>query len=179
MSYASVAATGPKQTAEEARAPPPPQLEQHESEASSLIDVDSPHVSSVHSEFESQEVKTSTQAERLEHEAEDAARDFEDKAKSAAASAKEKASAKGKKAKDKARETGKEMKENSDNPVVIGNAVVIAVGAAALGFGAYQKHAKGELTWKVVGLWGGVVAGLAVGDYYLSQWLFKNKYPPK
>ncbi len=150
------------------RAPPPPQLEQHESEAS-LINVDSPHVSSVPSDFDSQSAKTSTQAERLEHEAEDTARDFERRTKSAASDAKKKAGVEGKKAKEKAREAGKELKENKDNPVVVGNAVVIAVGAAALGFGAYQKHAKGELTWKVVGLWSGVVAGMAVGDYYLSQ----------
>jgi hypothetical protein len=151
------------------RAPAPPQLEQHSSEASSLIDVDSPHVSSVPSDYDSQSVKTSTQAERLEHDAEDAVRDFESRAKSTASDAKKKAGIEGKKAKDKAREAGREMKENKDNPVVIGNAVVIAVGAAALGFGAYQKHAKGELTWKVVGLWSGVIGALAVGDYYVSQ----------
>jgi len=179
MSYAQAAASGPTQSPEESRAPQPPQLEQHSSEASSLIDVDSPHVSSVPSDYDSQSVKTDTQAERLEHEAEDKTRDYESRAKSAASDAKKKATTDAKKAKEKAREAGEELKENKDNPVVVGNAVVIAAGAAALGFGAYQKHAKGELTWKVVGLWTGIVGGLAVGDYYLSQWLFKNKYPKK
>ena len=48
------------------RAPAPPQLENTESSTSSLIDVDSPHVSSVPSDYQSQSVKTSTQAERME-----------------------------------------------------------------------------------------------------------------
>jgi len=124
-------------------------------------------------------VKTDTQAERLEHEAEDQARETEGRARAAASEGKKKASADAKKAKEKVKGAGREYKENSDNPVVIGNTVLVAVGAAALGFGAYQKHVKGELTWKVVGIWAGVVGGLAVADYHLSQWLFKNKYPPK
>merc|ERR1712000_455716 len=74
MSYADIAAKGPKQSPEEARAHPVPALEPSESESASLIDVDSPHVSSVKSDFQEQEVKTETQAERLEREAEDKAR---------------------------------------------------------------------------------------------------------
>jgi len=50
---------------------------------------------------------------------------------------------------------------------------------AGLGFGAYRKYAAGELTWKVVAAWTGVVGLFAAGDYYLSSYLFKNKYPPK
>lgn len=49
------------------------------------------------------------------------------------------------------------------------NAVVIAAAAVGLGVGAYQKHAKGELSWGVVGAWAGVVGLFAAGDYYLSQ----------
>lgn len=48
-----------------------------------------------------------------------------------------------------------------------------------MGFGAYRKYAAGELTWKVVAAWTGVVGLFAAGDYYLSSYLFKNKYPPK
>ncbi|KAK5005129.1 hypothetical protein LTR28_008089 [Elasticomyces elasticus] len=70
------------------------------------------------------------------------------------------------------------MKENSDNPVVIGNAVAMAAFAGVLGVGAYRKYTAGELTWKVAGLWAGVVGLFAVGAYYVSQYLFK-KYPPK
>lgn len=41
--------------------------------------------------------------------------------------------------------------------------------SAGLGFGAYRKYAAGELTWKVVGAWAGVVGLFAAGDFYLSQ----------
>ena len=57
------------------RAPPVPHLEPDESQASSLIDVDSPHVVSVKSDFEEQAIKTETQAERIEREQEAKARE--------------------------------------------------------------------------------------------------------
>ena len=34
--------------------------------------------------------------------------------------------------------------------------------------GAYQKHAVGQLTWKLVGMWAGAIGLFAAGDYYLS-----------
>jgi hypothetical protein len=121
-------------------------------------------VQTVPSDFESQPVQTETQAKRLDQEAEQ----IEAKIRSA----KDVAAKKSKKGKSR-------VQENSDNPVVIGNAIAVAALSTGLGFGAYQKYAKGELTWKVAGAWAGVVGVLAVGDYYLSSYLFKNKYPAK
>ncbi|KAA6406962.1 MAG: rho-type gtpase-activating 2 [Lasallia pustulata] len=210
------------------RAPPPPQLVQHEFETSSLVDVDSPHVSSVPSDFESQPTKTSTQEERQSHERSDAEREraersaaeaaeaakqkaqeakktaqkkaeqakdkthqaaetTKEKAQHAAEATKEKAQhaagvAKEKgidakeraqelsaEARDRAQRAGHDLNENRDNPVVVGNAVVIAAAGAALGFGAYRKYAAGELTWKVVGMWVGAVGVFSVADYWFSQ----------
>lgn len=51
----------------------------------------------------------------------------------------------------------------------IGNAIAVVGLSAGLGFGAYRKYAAGELTWKVVGAWAGVVGLFAAGDFYLSQ----------
>lgn len=85
-----------------------------------------------------------------------------EKAKSAAAK-------KSGQAKDKAVGAKDDLSSNRDNPVVVVNAVVIAVAAVGLGVGAYQKHAKGDLSWGVVGAWAGVVGLFAAGDYYLSQ----------
>ena len=84
---------------------------------------------------------------------------------------KDQAAAKKESAKDKAR-------KNADNPVVLGNAVGVAVLAGVLGIGAYRKYARGELTGKVVAAWLGVVGLFGVGDYYVSQYFFK-RYPPK
>lgn len=105
------------------------------------------------SDYESQSVKTDTQAdrERLEDEARERADNLAKEAKAK---------------KDKAAE---KAKANSDNPVVLGNTVAIAALGGLLGFGAYRKYAAGELTWKVAGAWAGVVGLFAVGDFYFSK----------
>ncbi|KAH0535925.1 hypothetical protein FGG08_007168 [Glutinoglossum americanum] len=154
MSYAAAAASGPAQSAEEV-------VQSTDTSTESLVDVDSIHVSTVPSDFESQEIKTDTQATRLQHEAEDRDRIQELEAKKRGI--KDKMQAKAAKAEKKA-------KANSGNPVMLGNAIAVAGLSAALGFGAYRKYAAGELTWKVVGIWGGVVGLFATGDYYLSQY---------
>jgi hypothetical protein len=125
---------------------------------SSLIDVDTDSVHTVPSDFSSQPIQTETQFERIEHEAEAA----EAKASAAASKA-------AKDAKAKANKAAGRFEANSDNPVFIGNAVAVVALSAGLGFGAYRKYAAGELSWKVVGAWTGVVGLFAVGDYYLSQ----------
>jgi len=176
MSYAAAAAKGPKQSPDEARAPAPPQIIPTESTSSSaLTDVDSNSVHTVPSDFKSHDIKTSTQAERLEREAES----LEAKAITEEKRVKKEFYEKEKAAKEKATKAANRLEKNSDNPVYIGNAVAVVALSAGLGFGAYRKYVAGGLTWKVVGAWTGLVGLFAVGDYYLSQYLFKNKYPEK
>ncbi|RDW69305.1 hypothetical protein BP6252_08325 [Coleophoma cylindrospora] len=176
MSYAAAAAKGPKQTPEEKRAPAPPEvLHSEAASTSSLIDVDTDSVHTVPSNFTSQPIQTESQKERIEREAEA----FEAKAKAEMERAEKEFSKKEKDAKAKAKKAASRIEANSDNPVFIGNAIAIVGLSAGLGFGAYRKYAAGELTWKVVGAWTGLVGLFAAGDYYLSQYLFKNKYPPK
>merc|ERR1712169_33770 len=70
MSYADIAASGPKQAPEDAAAPQPPEILSNESASTaSLVDVDAPSVHTVPSDFLDQEVQTDTQAARLEREA--------------------------------------------------------------------------------------------------------------
>ncbi|MCJ1386999.1 hypothetical protein MMC17_010128 [Xylographa soralifera] len=254
------------------RAPPPPEVAHEEASIGSLVDVDSPHVASVSSEYSG---KTKTQVEREEREAEDAEREAREKfdevsdeasqkyekgkkeasekgkelkkeasakgkeveadakevghdvseaskdakhdlsekakvarqkAKEAGHEANEKAKIAGQKTKEaahdmneRAQEAGHELNENRDNPVVIANALIIGLGSAFVGFGAYKKYQAGELNWQVGGFWAGAIGLFALGDYYMSQWvnlqsrghnarhadtircryLFKNKYPRK
>ncbi|KAF2220967.1 hypothetical protein BDZ85DRAFT_290799 [Elsinoe ampelina] len=169
MSYADVAASGPKQTEEEERrltwsparrAPAVPEIRHEESSVSSLIDVDSPHVSSVPSDFDTQSIKTDTQADRERLEAESRQKVEE---------AKEKAGVKKQQARNKAKQAGQTLRDNSDNPVVIGNAVTIAALGGLLGIGAYRKYTEGTFTWRVAGLWAGAVGLFGVADYYVSQ----------
>ena len=98
------------------RAPAPPELEKTESEAASLVDVDSPHVTSVKSDFESQVDKTETQVTRKEHEAEDKAREVAKEAKEKGQELKEKASAEASKAKSKMSEGKDKLQENQGQP---------------------------------------------------------------
>ena len=148
-----------------------PEVEKTESEAASLVDVDSPHISSVESDFKDKAVKTKTQATRMEHEAEDKAREASKKVSDTASEARKKASVEKDKAKDKAKAGGKKLQENSDNPVVIGNAIIMAVGATALGFAAYNRYSEGKLDGEAVAMGAGIVGAFAVADYFASQYV--------
>jgi len=169
MSYSDIAAKGPKQSAAEARAPPVPEIENTDDSVSSLVDVDHPHIESVSSDFPSQPIQTETQAERIE---------LEDRTKAAIDEAKEEARRAKEKAKAKAGRGSHYARENAGNPVLIGNALTVGILGTVLGVGAYKKYVRNELGWKVVGAWAGVVGLFAVGDYYVSQYLFK-KFPTK
>lgn len=148
------------------RAPPLPEIEHTDvPEVHHLVDVDHPHVDVVDSDFKQHEIKTETQAERRQREQEE--RERAEQARRAA-EAKEKAKA-------KAREAEEKLKKNADNPVVLGNAVAVGLLGAALGIGAYRKYAAGELTWRVVGIWTGVVGLFAMGDYYVSQYVLPSR----
>ncbi|GME45094.1 hypothetical protein GTA08_BOTSDO10487 [Neofusicoccum parvum] len=157
----------PTLTPDPRRAPPVPEVAHTDESTHSLIDVDSPHVSSVPSDFESQSIKTETQADRVEREIQDLERQAQEKFRQD----REKAKAKGRKA-------GARIRDNAGNPVVIGNAVTIGALGAVLGFGAYKKYTAGQLNWKMAGAWAGVVGLFGVADYYVSKFLFE-KYPPK
>lgn len=139
------------------RAPPPPEIEKTESiSTSSLVDVDAPSVHSVHSDFPTQEIKTDTQAARLEREAEEA---LARKRQQAASSSK----------KEKREKAARNVSQNAQNPVYVGNAVIMTALGAGLGYGAYKKHIEGKLSWEVAGIWAGAV-GLFVGvDYFVSK----------
>ena len=120
------------------RAPQPAQIAHEESSIGSLIDVDSPHVSSVTSDYSGE---TDTQMKREEHEAKEAEQNAKDKFKEIEGEAAKKyekgkgyAKDKGKKAEASTKKGGKKLSDNRTNPVVVGNAIVVGVGSALLGF---------------------------------------------
>jgi Family of unknown function (DUF5353) len=143
----------------QARAPPVPELEHHETTStSSLVDVDSPHVSSVPSDFQSQDVQTTTQAERLEREGADKARAAEKKAKEARAKARSQVS-----------KGSRRLRDNADNPVVLGNAILGVALFGTLGYASYVKYRAGEFSWKLVGIGAAVLGAFGVADYYATK----------
>ncbi|GBF60411.1 hypothetical protein TMEN_2844 [Trichophyton mentagrophytes] len=159
------------------RAPEPPQVKRDENNASNLVDVDSPHVSTVPSDFNAQEIKTKTQEARVELEKE------QEELKKKYREGKQKAKETAKDVSERAQETAAggydKFDRNKSNPVVIGNMVLLTAASAGLAYGAYQKHLRGALTWELVAAWTGGIGALGLFDYYVSRWFFQNKYPPK
>ena len=178
------------------RAPAPPSIN---SSSSSFSNIDSQHIKSEASETADEaKDKTSEAADKTKQKSSEAAETGKEKSSEYAQTAKEKAreaadytkekssefadsasknynSAKksteknAKEAKKEIKSAGQDLNENRDNPVIIANGVLIVAGSAALGYGAYTKHVKGELDWQIAAITAGVVGVLAVGDYYLSQ----------
>jgi len=66
------------------------------------------------------------------------------------------------------------IRDDPEGAFRLASGVVGTMAAAAVAWGAWQKHVRGELTWKVVGLWGGVLAAFGAGDYFLGQYVAKQ-----
>ena len=118
--------------------------------------------------------KADSELRRLEKDAGKKYDQFSEEAKQSYEKWKKEAAKDYEKAKKEAKRDGEWMEENRKNPVVVGNAVVIAALGGVLGVGAYRLHRAGELTWKVAGAWAGVVGLFAVADYYVSQYVFQS-----
>ena len=95
--------------------------------------------------------------------------EFADSASKNYDSAKKSAEKNAREAKKEIKSAGQDLNENRDNPVVIANGVLIVAGSAALGYGAYTKHVKGELDWQLAAITAAFVGVFAVSDYYFSQ----------
>ncbi|KAL2811666.1 dihydrolipoamide acetyltransferase component of pyruvate dehydrogenase [Aspergillus granulosus] len=136
-----------------ARAPDLNRVYKDESESTaSLIDVDGPHVTAVDSDFLEQDVKTTTQAERIERERKEAQEAREKK-------------------KQKPNTKPSRVCANEGNPVFIGNAALVTLLGLGIGFDAYRKHTQGRLSWEVVGLWTGIVGAVGAVDYFVSKYV--------
>lgn len=168
MSYADAAASGPRQTAEEAAAPQPPEIISTESASTaSLIDVDAPSVHTVPSDFLEQEIKTETQAARVERE--EASKKV--KAKKAA----EKAKSKGKEADSWITEQFSKLSDGSAGALGLANLAGVVGLSAFLGYRAWGLYDHGRLTWDKVGLGVGILAGVGAVETILGRYLTKAK----
>jgi hypothetical protein len=118
------------------------------------VDVDSPHVATVPTDYESQDIQTDTQLDRIEREA---------------ATEKRRAKAEAEKIKAKGRKEADWLKENRGHPVVLGNALLSVALFGAVGYGAYAKYRAGEFGWKVVGLGVAILGAFSAADYYATK----------
>jgi len=186
-----VASRGPKQTPEEAAAPPQPEVVPTESVAStaSLVEVDMPSVRTIASDLLEQDARTTdTDADQLERERAEA--DLETKKKDRTAAGKRS----GKKAAEDDGGGGNlaSMLQRLAAPLlpasadaadlsptiaaaVLANAAAVVGLSAALGFSAWRLYERGRLGWKVVGLGLAALGAVAAGEVALGRYLFGPK----
>lgn len=128
-------------------------------------------------DFKQKDIKTTTQAERVERESEADVTEQAGrrggggggKGKSTAQDKDKEGKGKGKD-KDRTREEeGFSLSRNLGHPVVIGNAVLVGLLGGVLGLGGYRRFLDGRLSWRVAGAWSGVVAAYGVVDYLVSR----------
>ncbi|POS79938.1 hypothetical protein DHEL01_v201681 [Diaporthe helianthi] len=171
-SYADVAASGPKQTPEEAAAPQPPQIIPNESlttSTSSLVDVDSQSVRTVPSDFMEQSVQTDTQQARIEREQEQEEREQQQHAREASEARQKKEAAKKKAARADNWLLSKvsELSDGQAKGLAAANLAVLVGISAALGYKAWGLHERGQLSWRTAGVGAGIfgVVGLVEGVF--------------
>lgn len=167
MSYADVAASGPHQTAEDAAAPPVPEIAPTEASTSSLIDVDVPSVRTVPSDFNEQDVQTETQADRIE-------REFES-TKASAKRAKNKASKDLRKADSWVTKQFSQLSDGSAGALAIGNIAAIVGLSSYLGYKAWGLYEKDRLDWQTAGIGLGILAGVGAVEAVVGGYLYKGK----
>ncbi|KAG5927114.1 hypothetical protein E4U53_002924 [Claviceps sorghi] len=160
VSYADVAASGIKQTPEEAAAPRPVELVNNEpTSTASLVGV-----STVPADYLEQ---SETQAGRLEREAETA----KDKAQNA-----KKQTAK------KARQTDSwivqhfaSLSDGSAGVLAFTNFAAVIGVSSYLGYRAWGLYERGQLNWEKAGVGLGILAGVGAAEAVFGRYLYKGK----
>lgn len=149
----------------QAAAPQPPQIIPSETgSTASLIDVDTPSVRTVPSDFLEQDVQTGTQEKRKERESA-AARaraeaDLSNKKKSPAAKAR--------KADNALAKFFSELSDTTSTALIATNLSAVVGVSAYLGYKALGLYERGRLTWKNVGIGAGVVIGVGLFEAALG-----------
>ncbi|KAH7192730.1 putative serine dehydratase domain-containing protein [Fusarium flagelliforme] len=168
MSYADIAAKGPKQSPEDAAAPQPPQIISDESASTaSLVDVDMPSVHTVPADFLEQEIQTETQAARIEREEE--AHEEEKKRK------RDSATAKAKQTDNWLIQQFSKLSDGNATGLVIANFATVVGLSAYLGYKGWGLYEKGKLDWKAVGLGAGILASVTAAEGAVGRYLYKGK----
>ncbi|RYP20938.1 hypothetical protein DL767_009358 [Monosporascus sp. MG133] len=170
LSYAEVAASGPKQSPEEAAAPQPPQVVTEESAStSSLVDVDTPSVRTVPSDYNEQDVQTDTQAARQE--LEDAAA----RARAEADLAKKKSSRKARKADSVLTKWFGDLSDGATSALAVTNLATVVGLGSYLGYKGFGLYERGRLDWKSVSIGLGIVGVVGMVEGVLGGYLYKGK----
>ncbi|KAF4125507.1 Alanine racemase, N-terminal domain [Geosmithia morbida] len=165
VSYADVAASGPRQPPAEAAAPQPPEIVSNDSTSTaSLIDVDAPSVRTVNPDFFDQEVQTDTQSARLEREA---AVEFEAK--------KAEAKKKARKADSWLTTQFSKLSDSGAGALALTNLAAVVGLSSFLGYKAWGLYDRGRLSWDNIGVGIGIIAGVGALQSVVGRYLYKTK----
>ncbi|KAM0261391.1 hypothetical protein ACHAQJ_002243 [Trichoderma viride] len=169
LSYAEAAASGARQTPEEAAAPQPAEIIPNESASTaSLIDVDLPSVHTVRSDFLEQEIQTDTQADRINREHEAARANKEAAKKRAAAN-------KAKKADSWITRQFSQLSDGGITAIALANVAGVVGVSGFLGYRAWGLYERSRLDWKHVGVGVGVLAAVGAVEAVLGRYLYRGK----
>ncbi|KAK8051197.1 hypothetical protein PG993_002582 [Apiospora rasikravindrae] len=151
-----------------AAAPQPPEIVSTESAStSSLVDVDTPSVRTVPSDFGEQEIQTETQAARRDRE--------EEQRRAEADLAKKKAAGKARKADSFLTKWFGDMNDGASAALVISNLVGVVGLSGFLGYKAWDLHARNRLSWQNVGLGLGIMGVVGAVEGVFGRYLYKGK----
>ncbi|KAI6750006.1 hypothetical protein HG531_007271 [Fusarium graminearum] len=184
VSYADIAAKGPKQSPEDvsqqlsksksslanpskkAAAPQPPQILTDESASTaSLVDVDMPSVHTVPNDFLEQEIQTETQAARIEREEE--AKQEKRKRDSAASKAKQ--------TDNWLIQQFSKLSDGEATGLTVANLATVVSLGAFLGYKGWGLYENGRLDWKAVSYGVGILASAAAAQGAVGRYLYKGK----
>jgi hypothetical protein len=147
----------------QAAAPQPPQVNPTTaSSTASLIDVDTPSVHTVPSDYASQEIKTETQAARVERE-DEAAEEAAARARAEADLAKKKHAARAKMHRAEgwlARHFESVSEGGAGGAIALANIVAVVGLSGWLGFKAWGLYDRGRLGWREAGIGLGVLGAV-------------------
>ncbi|KAL2015418.1 hypothetical protein VTK56DRAFT_5513 [Thermocarpiscus australiensis] len=185
MSYAEVAAKGPKQSPEEAAAPQPPRVETASATStSSLVDVDHPSVRTVPSDFADQEVTTDTQAARAEREQEQQREREEAERAEADLARKKQAGARGGGRARRAENWLVRCLEEicgggggggAAGALAAANIIAVVGLSGWLGYKAWGLYDRGRLGWREVGIGLGVFGAVGVVEGVFANYFYKAR----
>ena len=144
----------------QAAAPRAPEIEPSQSVSTgSLVDVDTPSVRTVPSDWEEQEVKTETQAARLERE--------EEQRRAEADLAKKRSRAR--RADGFLTKWFGNLGDGASTALVVSNLVGVVGLSGFLGYKAWDLHERGRLGWKNLGLGLGVMGVVGIAEGVLGR----------
>ncbi|KAL0944982.1 uncharacterized protein CTRU02_202869 [Colletotrichum truncatum] len=151
----------------QAAAPPVPEVSvDSTASTSSLVDVDMPSVHTVPNDFLEQDIKTETQADRI---------DREEKARAEADLAKKKAASKARKADSWLKRQFSSLSDGSAGALAISNLVGVVGLSAFLGYKAWGLFDRGRLTWQNVAVGVSILGAVGLGEGVIGNYLYKTK----